>query len=135
MPTPSEGPHAGQLLLLKGITGSFRPRVLTALMGASGAGKTTLMVGGRWGQGRALQNRVDRGVLLLPCNAQRRGPCQAGARGTELGALQALAPAYAPPRHSLQDVLAGRKTGGKITGDVYINGFPQQLATFNRVTG
>ncbi|GAB4822452.1 hypothetical protein N2152v2_009498 [Parachlorella kessleri] len=35
--------HAGQLLLLKGITGSFRPGVLTALMGASGAGKTTLM--------------------------------------------------------------------------------------------
>ena len=36
---------------------------------------------------------------------------------------------------SLQDVLAGRKTGGKITGDISINGFPQQLATFNRVTG
>jgi ABC-type transport system involved in cytochrome bd biosynthesis fused ATPase/permease subunit len=36
-----EGPHAGQLLLLKGITGSFRAGVLTALMGASGAGKTT----------------------------------------------------------------------------------------------
>jgi hypothetical protein len=36
---PSEpGPHSGQLLLLKGIT--FRPGVLTALMGASGAGKT-----------------------------------------------------------------------------------------------
>lgn len=36
--------HANQLLLLRGITGSFRPGVLTALMGASGAGKTTLMV-------------------------------------------------------------------------------------------
>ena len=36
---PSEDPlHAGELLLLKGITGSFRPGVLTALMGASGAG-------------------------------------------------------------------------------------------------
>jgi hypothetical protein len=31
--------HGGQLLLLKGITGSFRPGVLTALMGASGAGE------------------------------------------------------------------------------------------------
>lgn len=40
---PSGDPHAGRLLLLKGITGSFRPGVLTALMGSSGAGKTTLM--------------------------------------------------------------------------------------------
>ncbi|KAL5193447.1 ABC transporter G family member 35 [Glycine soja] len=29
--------------LLKGVSGVFRPRVLTALMGVSGAGKTTLM--------------------------------------------------------------------------------------------
>jgi ABC-type multidrug transport system ATPase subunit len=34
---------SGELELLKGISGSFRPGVLTALMGASGAGKTTLM--------------------------------------------------------------------------------------------
>ena len=40
---PGGDPHAGRLLLLKGITGSFRPGVLTALMGSSGAGKTTLM--------------------------------------------------------------------------------------------
>ncbi|KAL4524950.1 hypothetical protein Ndes2526A_g07047 [Nannochloris sp. 'desiccata'] len=39
----TDGPHAGQLQLLHNITGSFRPGVLTALMGASGAGKTTLM--------------------------------------------------------------------------------------------
>ncbi|KAI4379902.1 hypothetical protein MLD38_006141 [Melastoma candidum] len=32
-----------RLELLKGITGAFRPGVLTALMGVSGAGKTTLM--------------------------------------------------------------------------------------------
>ncbi|KAL6781800.1 hypothetical protein ACKKBF_B09460 [Auxenochlorella protothecoides x Auxenochlorella symbiontica] len=41
--TGGEGPHAGQLRLLKNINGAFRPHVLTALMGASGAGKTTLM--------------------------------------------------------------------------------------------
>ena len=28
---------------MKGVSGVFRPRVLTALMGVSGAGKTTLM--------------------------------------------------------------------------------------------
>lgn len=32
-----------KLQLLHGVTGSFRPGVLTALMGLSGAGKTTLM--------------------------------------------------------------------------------------------
>ena len=32
-----------ELTLLRGIDGCFRPGVLTALMGASGAGKTTLM--------------------------------------------------------------------------------------------
>lgn len=32
-----------RLHLLKDITGAFRPGVLTALMGVSGAGKTTLM--------------------------------------------------------------------------------------------
>ncbi|KAK2077910.1 hypothetical protein QBZ16_003778 [Prototheca wickerhamii] len=39
----AEGQHVGKLRLLKNIDGVFRPHVLTALMGASGAGKTTLM--------------------------------------------------------------------------------------------
>ena len=32
-----------KLVLLKGVSGAFNPGVLTALMGVSGAGKTTLM--------------------------------------------------------------------------------------------
>ncbi|KAJ1289317.1 hypothetical protein BS78_02G155000 [Paspalum vaginatum] len=47
VPMPEEiraqGVTEAQLELLKGISGSFRPGVLTALMGVSGAGKTTLM--------------------------------------------------------------------------------------------
>ncbi|WVZ64594.1 hypothetical protein U9M48_014089 [Paspalum notatum var. saurae] len=39
----AQGVTETQLELLKGISGSFRPGVLTALMGVSGAGKTTLM--------------------------------------------------------------------------------------------
>lgn len=66
----------GELELLKGISGVFRPGVLTALMGASGAGKTTLM-----------------------------------------------------------DVLADRKTGGRITGDVTVNGHAKDAATFARISG
>ena len=38
-----QGVIEDKLVLLKGVSGAFRPGVLTALMGVSGAGKTTLM--------------------------------------------------------------------------------------------
>jgi len=38
-----QGVIEDRLVLLKGVSGAFRPGVLTALMGVSGAGKTTLM--------------------------------------------------------------------------------------------
>ena len=65
-----------RLLLLKGVSGAFRPCVLTALMGVSGAGKTTLM-----------------------------------------------------------DVLAGRKTGGYIEGDIKVSRYPKKQETFARISG
>lgn len=39
----AQGVIEDKLELLKGVSGAFRPGVLTALMGVSGAGKTTLM--------------------------------------------------------------------------------------------
>ena len=69
-----QGIKDDKLQLLQEITGAFRPGVLTALMGVSGAGKTTLM-----------------------------------------------------------DVLAGRKTGGLIQGDIRISGFPKKQETFARI--
>lgn len=39
----AQGVKENRLQLLNGLSGSFRPGVLTALMGVSGAGKTTLM--------------------------------------------------------------------------------------------
>ncbi|XP_015972150.1 pleiotropic drug resistance protein 1-like [Arachis duranensis] len=65
-----------KLVLLKGVSGAFRPHVLTALMGITGAGKTTLM-----------------------------------------------------------DVLAGRKTGGYIGGNITISGYPKKQETFARISG
>ena len=35
--------RAQQLEILQGVTGIFKPRILTALVGVSGAGKTTLL--------------------------------------------------------------------------------------------
>ncbi|XP_037406461.1 ABC transporter G family member 32-like [Triticum dicoccoides] len=72
----AQGVTDDRLVLLKGVSGSFRPGVLTALMGVSGAGKTTLM-----------------------------------------------------------DVLAGRKTGGYIEGDITISGYPKKQETFARISG
>ncbi|CAI5475227.1 unnamed protein product [Closterium sp. Yama58-4] len=70
------GPPGQRLQLLRNVSGVFRPGVLTALMGVSGAGKTTLM-----------------------------------------------------------DVLAGRKTGGYIEGDIRVSGYPKVQETFLRVSG
>ena len=39
----AQGVKEERLVLLKDVSGAFRPGVLTALMGVSGAGKTTLM--------------------------------------------------------------------------------------------
>ncbi|KAL2550245.1 ABC transporter G family member 40 [Forsythia ovata] len=39
----AQGDVDDKLVLLKGVSGAFRPGVLTAMMGVSGAGKTTLM--------------------------------------------------------------------------------------------
>ncbi|CAJ2632861.1 unnamed protein product [Trifolium pratense] len=72
----SQGVLEDKLVLLNGVSGAFRPGVLTALMGVTGAGKTTLM-----------------------------------------------------------DVLAGRKTGGYITGNITISGYPKNQETFARISG
>ncbi|OWM68977.1 hypothetical protein CDL15_Pgr025164 [Punica granatum] len=72
----TQGVEDARLQLLRDVSGAFRPGVLTALVGVSGAGKTTLM-----------------------------------------------------------DVLAGRKTGGYIEGDISISGYPKNQATFARVSG
>ena len=73
-----QGCTTRRLQLLNNVTGAFRPGVLSALMGVSGAGKTILLV---------------------------------------------------------LDVLAGRKTGGYIEGDIRIDGYPKVQETFVRILG
>eukprot|EP00644_Phytophthora_capsici_P007709 jgi/Phyca11/530299/estExt2_fgenesh1_pm.C_PHYCAscaffold_610001 len=68
-------PSGEEKQLLRGITAHFEPGRMVALMGATGAGKTTLM-----------------------------------------------------------DVIAGRKTGGRIVGDIIVNGEPKNPANFSRIT-
>ncbi|XP_018685381.2 pleiotropic drug resistance protein 2-like isoform X1 [Musa acuminata AAA Group] len=72
----NQGIQEDRLQLLSDVSGAFRPGVLTALVGVSGAGKTTLM-----------------------------------------------------------DVLAGRKTGGYISGSISISGYPKKQETFDRISG
>ncbi|XP_021904036.1 pleiotropic drug resistance protein 2-like [Carica papaya] len=72
----NQGVEENRLQLLRNVSGAFRPGVLTALVGVSGAGKTTLM-----------------------------------------------------------DVLAGRKTGGYIEGEISISGYPKNQKTFARISG
>ncbi|KAL6195450.1 hypothetical protein ACLB2K_031069 [Fragaria x ananassa] len=72
----SQGIPELRLQLLSNVSGVVSPGILTALVGSSGAGKTTLM-----------------------------------------------------------DVLAGRKTGGYIEGDIKISGYPKEQRTFARISG
>ncbi|ETO74918.1 hypothetical protein F444_09427 [Phytophthora nicotianae P1976] len=75
VPLPG-GSNDEQIDLLKGVSGFALPGTMTALMGSSGAGKTTLM-----------------------------------------------------------DVIAGRKTGGKIQGKILLNGHPANDLAIRRCTG
>lgn len=59
-----------QLELLRGISGAFRPGILTCLMGVSGAGKTTLMdvLSGRKTGEHTTAPGTAFSVLTAPCS-------------------------------------------------------------------
>eukprot|EP00891_Asterochloris_glomerata_P009650 jgi/Astpho2/9650/Aster-03918 len=51
------------------------------------------------------------------------------------GVLTSLMGVSGAGKTTLMDVLSGRKTGGKITGDVRINGHPKEQDSFARISG
>lgn len=51
------------------------------------------------------------------------------------GVLTALVGVSGAGKSTLMDVLAGRKTGGYIEGDIRISGYPKVQATFARIAG
>lgn len=67
-PKPAEFDGTTMLQLLNDCSGVFQPGILTALVGSSGAGKTTLMdvlAGRKTGTRSFFSNRLKRGVLNI----------------------------------------------------------------------
>lgn len=51
------------------------------------------------------------------------------------GTLTALMGSSGAGKTTLLDVLAGRKTMGRMTGEILVNGYPKEQATFARISG
>lgn len=100
-----------QLQLLNGVDGIFAPGVLTALMGATGAGKTTLM---DVLAGRKTGESPFRMITATVIASRVVGSC--------LSRVEF--------RKATWFVAAG-----VITGEIKVNGFKQDLRTFKRVSG
>lgn len=121
----NQGVTDERLQLLCGVTGAFRPGVLTALVGISGAGKLSnfyIVVCSIW------RDAIYSCVLLMFLLS-----LWLHTRNHLIANLNVVCN-YAG-KTTLMDVLAGRKTGGYIEGDIRISGFPKVQETFARIAG
>lgn len=138
-----------QLRLLTNITGTFRPGVLTALMGVSGAGKTTLMdvLAGRKNTGTVTGEGL-RCLLVTFHDACHRTVVSCTQLHTQIAHLP---PHPSPPAPSTSHLiphptshLHHKSTYPDIVyltshkppaGDIFVGGFPKVQSTFSRVCG
>ncbi len=54
---------------------------------------------------------------------------------TKAGRMTAIMGISGAGKTTLLDVLSGRKTGGTITGEIFINGYPKTAETWSRMVG
>lgn len=156
-PQQADSPHAvkgpsgkKELELLQGISGAFRPKKLTALMGVTGAGKTTLMdvLAGRktgWqtamlALSTALSKRALLGVSIFASLPSFSALSEAEVgrvrypvirkETTKVSLMKYVG--FTDCRMCLEDFVS---VGGRITGDIRLNGFPKEQDSFARVSG
>lgn len=94
--------------MLNGIDGFVEAGKMTALMGSSGASGDGLSAGFFHSKSQSDQSLANDDLFCLPSGAGKT---------------------------TLMDVLALRKSTGEITGEVCLNGHPQDPLSFRRCTG
>ena len=126
------------LQLLNEVSGAFQPGILTALVGVSGAGKTTLMdvLAGRKTGEPCNSLILIRQHPVVKVWLQQDHPHECLAARQHLLCCYHL-PCHAPPYAPSVSVSKGicMIAGGLITGDIRVNGYPKVQATFARICG
>ncbi|PSR86164.1 ABC transporter G family member 31 like [Actinidia chinensis var. chinensis] len=78
--------------------------------------------------GFILPKAIKKARAVIPNNAMEEN-------SVANGVLTALVGSSGAGKTTLMDVLAGRKTGGYIEGDIRISGYPKEQRTFARISG
>lgn len=130
--------RAQRLEILKGVSGCFRPRVLTALVGVSGAGKTTLLdvlAGRKTSTPHTYHLSLHRHVVLGKQIAVNESGWTKPGKSCLLSSKSAST--YRDAHWNCTQFAENSCVGaaGRISGDIRVNGQPWQRATYARLSG